>query len=224
MLFGNGLSALLTLMGISAVLVGLFIVGPLAIAGRGALRPGWPRWLAYFGSLGAGFMLIEVALLQQFVLLLGHPVYSLTVTLFSLLLGTGIGSYLSRTIDPADVHHKLRQALLGVVVIAIAAIWLLPPLIIAAIPAPRWVRIVAAAAVLVPAGAMMGVALPAGMRLLHARQPSLVPWAWGMNGALSVMGSTLAIFIAMNWGFSVTLLAGAAAYVFGSLTIARRAG
>ncbi len=224
MLFGNGLSALLTLMGISAVLVGLFIVGPLAIAGRGALRPGWPRWLAYFGSLGAGFMLIEVALLQQFVLLLGHPVYSLTVTLFSLLLGTGIGSYLSRTIDPADVHHKLRQALLGVVVIAIAAIWLLPPLITAAIPAPRWVRIVAAAAVLVPAGAMMGVALPAGMRLLHARQPSLVPWAWGMNGALSVMGSTLAIFIAMNWGFSVTLLAGAAAYVFGSLTIARRAG
>ena len=169
-------------------------------------------------------MLVEVALLQQFVLLLGHPVYSLTVTLFSLLLGTGVGSYLSRTIDPADVHRQLRQALLGIVVIAIAAVWLLPPLITAAIPAPRWVRIVVAAAVLVPAGALMGVALPAGMRLLHARQPSLVPWAWGMNGALSVMGATLAIFIAMNWGFSVTLLAGAAAYVFGSLIVARRAG
>ena len=54
------------------------------------------RPLAYFACLGAGFMLIEVALLQRFVLLLGHPVYSLTVTLFSLLLGTGIGSLLSR--------------------------------------------------------------------------------------------------------------------------------
>ena len=91
MLFGNGLSALLTLFGISAVLVVLFIVGPLVMSG-GRPGPGWVPWLVYFGALGAGFMLLEVALLQQFVLLLGHPVYSLTVTLFSLLLGTGIGS------------------------------------------------------------------------------------------------------------------------------------
>ena len=57
----------------------------------------------------------------------------------------------------------------------------------------------------------MGIPLPAGVRLLSARQPSLVPWAWGMNGALSVMGATLAVFIAMNWGFSVTLATGALA-------------
>ena len=88
MLFGNGLSALLTLFGISGALVLLFIVGPLLF---GADRPGtgWPAWLGYFGALGAGFMLLEVALLQQFVLLSATPVYSLTVTLFSLLLGTG---------------------------------------------------------------------------------------------------------------------------------------
>ena len=99
MLFGNGLSALLTLFGISAASSLLFIVGPLLIGGD---RPGagWAGWLAYFGALGAGFMLLEVALLQRFVLLLGHPVYSLTVTLFSLLLGTGIGSLLSRRVDP----------------------------------------------------------------------------------------------------------------------------
>src|SRR5205814_4829095 len=80
MLFGNGLSALLTLLGISASLVVLFIVGPLAVASREAARSrGWLAWLAYFGALGAGFMLIEVSILQRFVLLLGHPVYSLTV-------------------------------------------------------------------------------------------------------------------------------------------------
>ena len=61
---------------------------------RGALGEGWFRSLAYFACLGGAFMLIEVALLQRFVLLLGHPVYSLTVTLFSLLLGTGLGSVL----------------------------------------------------------------------------------------------------------------------------------
>ncbi len=221
MLFGNGLSALLTLMGISAALVALFILGPLVLTGRGALGTGWPVWLAYFGSLGAGFMLVEVALLQQFVLLLGHPVYSLTVTLFSLLLGTGAGSYLSRTIDPADLHRRLRVALLAIVVTAIAAVWLLPAVIAAAIPAPRSLRIVVATVLLAPVGGLLGVALPAGMRLLHARQPSLVPWAWGMNGALSVMGATLAIFIAMNWGFSATLLAGATFYVCASVLVGR---
>ena len=95
MLFGNGLSALLTLMGISGALVVLFVLGPLAVA-AGSRPPGWLAWLGYFGALGAGFMLIEVAVLQRFVLLLGHPVFALTVTLFSLLLGTGLGAALSR--------------------------------------------------------------------------------------------------------------------------------
>jgi hypothetical protein len=222
MLFGNGLSALLTLMGISGALVLLFVIGPLVLTGRSLLGSGWPRWLAYFGCLGAGFMLVEVALLQQFVLLLGHPVYSLTVTLFSLLLGTGAGSYLSRRIPPGLVRARLLQALAGVIVLGLAAVLVLPWVIDVAIPAPRWVRVVLAAALLTPAGAVMGVPLPAGVRLLASRQPALVPWAWGMNGALSVVGATLAIFIAMNWGFSVTLLTGAGIYLAAAAFIAAR--
>ena len=70
----------------------------------------------------------------------------------------------------------------------------------------------------------MGMALPSGMRLLHARQPDLVPWAWGMNGALAVVGATLAIFIAMNWGFSMTLLAGTSMYVLASVLMRRPLG
>src|SRR6185436_18602687 len=113
MLFGNGLSALLTLLGISTGLVVLFVIGPLALAGRGAQRPrGWLAWLVYFGALGAGFMLIEVSVLQRFVLLLGHPVYSLTVTLFSLLLGTGIGAAWSRSFNVGTLR---RSGVIGVV-------------------------------------------------------------------------------------------------------------
>jgi hypothetical protein len=221
MLFGNGLSALLTLIGISAGLVILFIIGPLALTGRELLGSGWPRWLAYFGCLGAGFMLVEVALLQRFVLLLGHPVYSLTVTLFSLLLGTGAGSYLSRTFADDQVRPRLVRALLGIIVVAAIGILVLPPLITAVIQTPRAARVVLAILILVPAGALMGIALPAGVRLLSARQPSLVPWAWGMNGALSVMGATLAVFIAMNWGFSVTLMTGAFVYLLAAALVAR---
>jgi hypothetical protein len=213
MLFGNGLSALLTLMGISAALVTLFIVGPLAIAGRGLLRGGWPRWLSYFGCLGAGFMLIEVSILQQFVLLLGHPVYSLTITLFSLLLGTGLGSFLSRAIPSDRLSSRLRLALLAIVLLALVAAVGLPVAIDASIQLPLAVRAAVAIAMLVPAGALMGIALPAGVRLLSQREPDLVPWAWGMNGALSVLGATLAVFIAMNWGFFVTLLAGGNVYL-----------
>jgi hypothetical protein len=221
MLFGNGLSALLSLMAISVGLVLLFIIGPLGLAGGWRMGAGSLRWLAYFSCLGAGFMLLEVALLQRFVLLLGHPVYSLTVTLFSLLLGTGAGSYLSRGFGASILRSRLVQAIGGIVVVALVGILVLPWLIGAVIQAPRFVRILIAVAILVPAGALMGVPLPSGMRLLAERQPALVPWAWGMNGALSVVGATLAVFIAMNWGFSVTLATGAATYVLAGALLAR---
>ena len=211
MLFGNGLSALLTLMGISAVLVLLFIVGPLLVGG-GRPGPGWAGWLGYFGALGAGFMLLEVALLQRFVLLLGHPVYSLTVTLFSLLLGTGIGSFLSRRVPPAQVKAVTARALIGVFLLAVSSTVLLPFVIDLAIAWPLPARIALAAAILVPVGVLLGLPLPGGMRLLANVKPDLIPWGWGMNGAFSVLGATLAVFIAMNWGFSSTLSTAALVY------------
>src|SRR5688500_11915450 len=158
MLFGNGLSALLTLFGISAALVVLFVVGPLLIGG-GLPGPGWARWLAYFGALGAGFMLLEVAMLQRFVLLLGHPVYSLTVTLFSLLLGTGLGSFLTRSVDDGRIRRVTMSALLAIVLLALVSRFAVPWLVDAAIPWSLSVRIAVAVALLVPAGILLGMAL-----------------------------------------------------------------
>jgi hypothetical protein len=216
MLFGNGLSALITLMAISALFVVLFIVGPLAATARP--EAGWGRWLAYFAALGAGFMLLEVALLQRFVLLLGHPVYSLTVTLFSLLLGTGIGSFLSRRIATARVKIVALRTLGAVVGLAILSTVLLPAFVDAAIRWPLPARIAAAALVMILTGVMLGVPLPSGMRLVALSQPDIVPWAWGLNGAFSVVGASSAVFIAMNWGFSATFAM--AALVYGVATLA----
>jgi predicted membrane-bound spermidine synthase len=216
MLFGNGLSALMTLLGISATLVALFVVGPLVLVDRGQARTrGWFAWLVYFGALGAGFMLIEVSVLQRFVLLLGHPVYSLTVTLFSLLLGTGLGAAWGRRFEATTLRRTgaigiVTVALLGLVVIVVAA-----PIVNWAIPFSRAARMAIAVAMLVPLGVALGVPMPTGLRMLSARAPQMVPWAWGMNGALSVLGATLAIFIAMNWGFSVTLLTASGTYLIG---------
>lgn len=221
MLFGNGLSALMTLFAISAGLVLLFIVGPLAVSG-GRPGPGWALWLLYFGALGAGFMLLEVALLQRFVLLLGHPVYSLTVTLFSLLLGTGAGSFLSRRISGDRVKAKTTRALLGVLAVAALSPLLLPLIIDLAIPWPLPLRIATAVVLLVPLGVLLGMPLPGGMRLLAARNAELIPWGWGLNGAFSVIGATLAVFIAMNWGFSITLLTATGVYAVAALTLQTR--
>src|SRR3989442_10609912 len=220
MLFGNGLSALLTLMAISVTLVVLFVLGPLALArAGGAPVRGWFAWLVYFGALGAGFMLIEVSLLQRFVLLLGHPVYSLTVTLFSLLLGTGAGAALSRRFSETTLRRSAAVALAVIAALAVVAVATVAPLVTWAIPFSRGVRILIAVATLAPMGMVLGIPMPAGIRLLNARAPQMVTWAWGMNGAISVVGATLAIFIAMNWGFSVTFLAAAATYLIGLFAI-----
>ena len=96
---------------------------------------------------------------------------------------------------------------------------MLPVIVQAAIAWPLALRIALAVALMTPAGMVMGIPLPAGVRLLAATQPQLVAWAWGMNGALSVLGAILAVFIAMNWGFSVTLLCGAAVYVVAAALI-----
>jgi hypothetical protein len=226
MLFGNGLSALMTLLGISATLVLLFVILPLVFADRGQARPqGWLAWLAYFGALGAGFMLIEVSVLQRFVLLLGHPVYSLTVTLFSLLLGTGLGAAWSRRLNAATLR---RSGAIGIgIIAAIALVFILvaTPIVSWAIPFSRAARMLVAAAMLIPIGIALGIPMPTGLRILSARAPQMLPWAWGINGALSVLGATLAIFIAMNWGFRVTLLTASATYLIGLaalLTATRR--
>ena len=218
MLFGNGLSALLTLMGISTALVVLFVLGPLAFAGATDARR-WFWWLLYFGALGAGFMLIEVSVLQRFVLLLGHPVYSLTVTLFSLLLGTGLGAAWSRRLREVTLVRSTAIMLVAIAAIGIAVIGVVTPLITWAIPFTRATRIGIAVATLVPIGVVLGIPMPAGIRLLSARAPQMVTWAWGINGALSVVGATLAIFIAMNWGFGVTLVGASTIYLIGLVAL-----
>jgi hypothetical protein len=196
----------------------LFVIGPLLIGGDRP-RAGWGRWLLYFGALGAGFMLLEVALLQRFVLLLGHPVYSLTVTLFSLLLGTGLGSLISRRVAPSRIHTTTIRALFAIAVVAGGAAVGLAQLVDAGVAWTLPARIAFAGLLITPVGVLLGMPMPGGMRLIAADRADIIPWGWGINGAFSVVGATLAVFIAMNWGFSVTLLSAAVVYTAAALTM-----
>ena len=84
---------------------------------------------------------------------------------------------------------------------------------------PLSLRIALAVAILLPLGVLLGIPLPGGMRLLATRRPEIIPWGWGLNGAFSVVGATLAVFIAMNWGFSTTLIAAAVVYATAAGTL-----
>jgi spermidine synthase len=212
MLFGNGLSALMTLAAVSGIFLAGLVIVPMLVGTRGARVSGSGPWLAYFGCLGAGFMLLEVALLQRFVLLLGHPVYSLTVTLFALLVGTAAGSALTRGVPDARLGRLLGAALASIVALAALAAVALPPIVAAAVSLGRPARIALAVALVAPVGVALGVPLPAGIRLMTARRGELVAWAWAINGALSVIGATAAVFVAMNWGFKATLALAALTY------------
>ena len=116
------------------------------------------------------------------------------------------------SVAPERVRAAATRALIAIMMIAVVAAIALSAAIDVAVPWPLGARAAAALLLLVPLGILLGTPLPAGMRLLAASKPDLIPWGWGMNGALSVVGATAAIFIAMNWGFSSTLTAGALIY------------
>jgi len=141
------------------------------------------------------------------------------VTLFSLLLGTGLGAAWSRRLDERTLAKSAATALVLVAVVAVAVVFVITPVITWAIPFARWIRIAIAVAILLPIGFVLGIPMPTGLRLLQARAPQMLAWAWGINGALSVLGATLAIFIAMNWGFRATLFAASGTYLVGLLAL-----
>ena len=199
------------------------ILLPLLLA-RIKLTHGDAALLAFFAAIGTGFMLIEVSMLQRLIVFLGHPVYSLSVILFVLLLAGGLGSYLSTRFS----DHRLRaagvQVLLVLTAVLAAAGLVTVPLTTFFGDAETPVRIAVSGALLAAMGVFMGMAFPMGMRLAMASHRELGPWLWGINGAMSVFASVLAVAIAMALGISASFWAGVASYVIalGSFAMAAR--
>jgi hypothetical protein len=203
-----------------AILLALCVVGfvlPLVAVRR---RPGRPTAgaLAFFAFIGLGFLLLEVVLIQRFVLFLGFPTYALSVVLFALLVFTGVGALVSARGEP---RRTLVTALAAVTLLTVAAAFGLQPLLRALIDLPFAARVVVAVALLAPAGLGMGMAMPIGLRRLSDLHPGGVPWAWAVNGLTSVMASALAVAIAITAGFTVATLVGCACYAAALVHAAR---
>ena len=209
---------LLDLLAIMLALTAACIVAPLVLA-RIPLARGDALLLGFFAAIGTGFMLIEIAMLQRLIIFLGHPVYSLSVILFVLLLAGGAGSYLCTRVRDAP---RMLLVLPGVLVAAGIAS---DPLLAAMQAAETPVRIAVAAGVLALIGVFMGMAFPLGMRFAATTRARLTPWLWGVNGAVSVLASVAAVVISIGFGISATYWSGVAAYVlaFTAYAVAARA-
>jgi spermidine synthase len=222
-----GVLVLLLVLVISFAAVLVFLILPLALKKEKGRRLPWR--LLYFVAVGLGYILVEIAFIQRFVLFLGHPTYALTVVIFLLMLSSGAGSLFSR-------RWLLRTQLAWIPLVLVVAVLLghvlfLPSRLAALVGLGFGLRLLVSGVLLIPLGFVMGMPFPTGLRALanvpRFRIPgaaldaeasdNAVEWAWAMNASASVLGSVLAMVVAIQFGLNVTLACGAAAYLFALL-------
>ncbi|MSV30856.1 MAG: hypothetical protein EXQ52_19235 [Bryobacterales bacterium] len=203
---------------VAATLV-ILALPPLVLGSRLPEHKGVRAFLLYFLLIGAGYILVEVALIQKLVLFLGHPTYALTVVVFSMLLSSGLGSYFSRILGGSKARW---MAVLGLVAGLVSLLGVILTTVLAKeLGLPLWAKIAITVALIFPAGFVMGIPFPTGLRRLEAMHKPSVRWAWSLNAASSVLGSVAAIFFAIYLGLLQTLLMGGVLYM-GALAIVMR--
>lgn len=212
----------------SSVLAAAFILAPLVVFrrrrkadqgdGPGAFSKLGP--LAFFTSIGVGFIAIEVSLMQKLTLLLGPPLYSIVVTLFSILIFTGLGSMLS---EGWIERGAPRPWLVPLAIAAYVVLWMLlgPKLVDAFIASGTAVRMTVAGLAVAPIAFALGIPFSYGISKIRKTHPALVPWAWAVNGSATVVGSIGTVILSMNLGFNAVLVSAVVIYALGFWALGR---
>lgn len=211
--------------GIPSVLTFLLVFSSIAMIGAWLIRPRYAKegethrnhflYLLLFSFLGVGFMLIEIPLFLKFILFLGQPIYSMAMLLFSILVGAGIGSWISGILWERKTLLKLRLSVIIVCVIVLIYSLFLKQIFDIFLGAPFFTRILITFFLLMPLGFFLGMPFPLGMKwLAGVGLEKYVPKMWGVNGIGSVLGSTIAISLAISFGFFYSMILGALIYFF----------
>jgi hypothetical protein len=212
---------LYALMAISvAATVIILALPPLVLGARLPRHKGVLGFLLYFICIGAGYILIEMALIQKFVLFVGHPTYALTVVIFSMLLSSGLGSYFSRRIL-GHSRRRLHRALLLIAILVALLAAVVTPVLEAGVGLPLALKFAITVALISPAGFVMGMPFPTALKRLEEWHKPSVRWAWSLNAAASVLGSVGSLVCAIYLGLVQTLLAGGLLYL-AALVVAMR--
>ena len=215
----EGIAMLYILLGLSIALCVIFIVGPLYVMRKRAPLPknmglvGLP----FFASIGFGYILIEMSQLQRLIIFLGHPIYSITVVLFSMLLASGAGAMASNLWikRPRPSHVLIPMAILiGLITFMV---YIQPSIFNSFEKTGIAGRVGISLLFLLPLGFFMGIPFPLGMEFAMARFKEHTPWFWAVNGATSVVSSVLSVCISIAWGFTATMKAGLLFYILAAV-------
>jgi hypothetical protein len=213
---------LVTLLGIATALVALIVFGPLVVAGRPPMpAAAFARSMLYFAGIGFGYMLMQIGLLQRFAVYIGHPTYTLAIVLFSMLLFTGAGSFLSERLRvPAGRWYRAVPAAVAAALVATALV--LPGVLSGTVASGLAVRTLCVLLFAGPAATLAGMCFPIGVRLVSSN-PGIVPWAWGVNGAFSVLASIAGVAVSLWLGIDTNFWIAAAIYAALAAVIATMA-
>jgi hypothetical protein len=213
--YGNLIATrtLLGLLAILAVLAAATVLLPLALGlrrggGRGVL---WPA-AGYFALIGAGFMLVEIALVQRLTVFLGHPMYALGILLFTIIASAGVGSFLSERL-PLDRRPWVFVYPVVIAAAILGARFLLPALGTGMAAASMAAKVPVAVLALFPLGLLMGAGFPTGMRLVRQARAGETPWYWAINGVCGVLCAALTVFVSIYFGISTSLYLGSGCYL-----------
>jgi spermidine synthase len=186
-------------------------------------RARWPSKtpsVVYFSCLGAGFILFELVLIQVLMKLIGYPVHTYALVIFTLLLGAGVGSAASSWLGITP-HHRWAWPFAGIAGYGLAFILGYPTILDQALAASDAARMLAAALLVLPLGFFLGMPFPLGILALEGQPKGAIAWAWGLNGLFTVVGSLASVILGVAVGFRLTLVAAVATYVLAALTFSR---
>jgi hypothetical protein len=211
---------------VQAVVICILLI---ALPLRKAGPPASSWFLTYFALIGVAFMLTEVCLIQRYILFLARPVYAFSAVLFSILVTSALGSYCSRKVpfskDNGGIAGKKSLSRIPVLIVTPVLLLLyallLQSVLTVAIVWPLWVRCGVTFLTILPLGLMMGMFFPVGIRVLNRHFAHAIPWAWAVNASVSVVGSVLAVLIALSAGFTAVLCVAAAAYGLAGMVLWR---
>jgi hypothetical protein len=225
---GANLRAILFLLGFMAaalILVMSTIVLPARLLNSrtdGAPKPLYGA-IAYFIAIGLGFILVEMAMMQQLSIFLGHPIYSMVVVLGGLILSAGTGSLASDMWQLKASWQSRVPALVAAFSVVAYSLAVLP--VMHAFTADLlWQRILICLALVSPCGFLLGFCFPVGMRWMNAlSQGRNLPWMWALNGAAGTLASFIAILISMDLSIRFCVLTGAGCYLLAGLAMPAKA-
>jgi len=195
----------------------IFTFGPLFFSKTG--REKWlgkPSFMTYFCCLGLGFIIFELVFIQIFMKLIGFPLYTYTVVLFTFLFGAGIGSLVSEKLQLIE-RGKVWVPFAGIVVATVIVIVCQQFVFDSLLELRTALRILASVAIIFPLAFFLGMPFPMGVLAIENKPEGTIAWAWALNGLCTVAGGIFCAIFSVYFGFIATMLVAVTAYVIAYL-------